>query len=190
MTGNTYLRGFEQRSFDLRPTEQWSSKYIIPAGTVNTNYPSFVYLYNTNTSPLAITYTDGTGSGTLWLSGTNGLLAHQLPLDSGTLLESTNGIPFIALCTMDTVPVDIPDTPEDPFPPRGSDQDWGFSPLPFEGLSTEVVCGWGPGADMDGEDYNGTQNGSPVWVMALAAATTTNIVLYVDYGRRPPGSPD
>jgi hypothetical protein len=55
--------------------------------------------------------------------------------------------------------------------------DWGFSLLPESYLTPMALVGWGPGS----EDLS--QNGSPVWVTAAAAAT-----VYVDYdGAPPPG---
>jgi uncharacterized repeat protein (TIGR01451 family) len=47
---------------------------------------------------------------------------------------------------------------------------WGFTLVPKAGLTTEATVGWGPGS------ADGTVNGSPVWITALA-----NTTLYVDY---------
>lgn len=166
MTGNEFNGQFETRSFVLRPAEYWSTRYIIPAGTVDTNYPGVVYLFNTNAAPLAVAFTNRAGGGTLTVPGNNGLLAYTLPTLSGTLLQTTNGASFCVICAMDTDPIGI----------RGADFDWGFAPIPFEGLTAELVCGWGPGADTNSEFWTGTENASPVWVTALS-----NTTLYVDF---------
>ena len=47
---------------------------------------------------------------------------------------------------------------------------WGFTLVPQGALTTEADVGWGPGS------ADGTVDGSPVWVTALA-----NTKLYVDY---------
>lgn len=164
ITGNDFFSAgstYETRSFVLRPVELWSSRYIIPIGTANTNYPSVVYVFNTNSSPLSLVYTDRNGSVPVVV--TNDLLALSLPLNSGTLLESTNGTLFFAICTMDTA-----------FGGQsGGDFDWGFAPMPFKGLTTEAVCGWGPGSS----DLPPVNDGSPVWITPLKATR-----VYVDYG--------
>lgn len=164
ITGNDFYSAdstYETRSFVLRPVDLWSSRYIIPIGTANTNYPSVVYVFNTNSSPLQVLVTTRTGSAPVTV--TSDLLALTLPLNSGTLLESTNGTPFFAICAMDTA-----------FGGQsGGDFDWGFAPMPFQGLTTEAVCGWGPGSS----DLPPVNDGSPVWITPLSATR-----VYVDYG--------
>ncbi len=171
VTGNVFNGGFETRSYVLRPVELWSSRYVIPLGTVDANYPGIVFLFNTNAAPLSVTYTDRNGSGTLTVPASNGLLAHILPLNSGTLLESVGGVPFASICAMDTSPFDDPDQT-----PHGGDFDWGFSPMPFGGLTTELVAGRAPGADTNSVFWTGTENGNPIWISALS-----NTTLYVDF---------
>lgn len=169
ITGDTTYGQFETRSFVLRPVELWSSTYIIPIGTMDAAYPGFAYLFNTSAVPLNVTYTTHASSGTLTVPGANGLLRFRIPDHSGTLLKSDAGSPFFVICAMNT----------DPVGETGTDFDWGFAPIPFEGLTTELVCGWGPGWDLDwildpGKDP--PVNGNPVWVTAL-----TNTTLYVDF---------
>ena len=167
MVTGRFTGDYEARSYVLRPAELWSNKYIIPVGTMNTNYPSLVYLFNTNASPLTVNYTDQTESGSIVVPGGNGLASHTLALNSGTLLESVGGSPFFAICTMDTGLTVL----------SGAEYDWGFAPIPYGDLTTEAVCGWGPGAITNGSPgETGTENANPVWI--TAPSTTT---LYVDF---------
>lgn len=93
----------------------------------------------------------------------NGLTVYNLPTNSGTLLKNTNGIAFTVVVAMHDTPTNTGDN---------DNYDWGFAPIPFKGLTTELVCGWGPGSS----DLPPVNNGSPVWVVPLAGST-----LYVDY---------
>ena len=152
---------FESRSFVLHPREIWSANYIFPIATVNATYPGRAYLFNTNPAPLTVAYSNRTTSGTLTIPGTNGVLAYDLPLNEGTMFASSNG-PFYAVGIMGCVNSGSGD----------SAYDWALTPLTLESLTTEAVCGWGPG------DANQppVDNGNPVWVMPMAATT-----VYVDF---------
>ncbi len=57
--------------------------------------------------------------------------------------------------------------------------DWGFSLLPEEALATATVAGWAIGRD-PASPTNPTENGSPIWVTAVAATD-----LYVDFDGDP-----
>lgn len=166
ITGDEFNGQFETRSFMLRPREQWSSRYVIPVGTVDPNYPGFAYVFNPNATALSVGFTSRTSSGSFSVPGTNGLYAFPLPMDSATLLISPDESPFFVICLMNT----------DPVGENGADMEWGFTPLPIEGLTTEIVCGWGPGSDMSHPEWDGSHNGNPVWITAVSDTT-----LFIDF---------
>ncbi|MBP7008791.1 MAG: hypothetical protein KBC66_03150 [Kiritimatiellae bacterium] len=160
ITGDTSAN-FESRTFVLHPREIWSDNYIIPVGTVNPTYFGRAYLFNPHPVPLTVTYSNRTAGGNLTIPGTNGLYAYQLPLNEGTMLSSTNG-KFYAVCIMGCVTSGSGD----------SAYDWALTSLTLGSLTTEAVCGWGPG----NADQPPTVNGNPVWVMPMADTT-----VYVDF---------
>jgi len=90
--------------------------------------------------------------------GTNGVYQFQMPVGSGANFTTTNAQNFYALCTV--AANNSSDT----------SYNWGFTLVPASGLTTEATVGWEPGS------ADGTVNGSPVWITALA-----NTTLYVDY---------
>lgn len=149
---------FESRWYRLYPTEQWFSSYITPVGTSSNGNPAYVYLFNTSTAPLTVTYQTQLGSGALTVPGTNGLYPFQVPANSGARFTSAGGIPFYALSTVGANPA------------ANQVYDWGFTLVPADDLTTVAVVGWGPGSS------DGTRNGSPVWVTPTAATR-----VYVDY---------
>src|SRR5258706_9911883 len=81
-----------------------------------------------------------------------------MPKGSGASFTSRGREKFYALCT-----VAANNSADTAF-------NWGFALLPKEGLTTEADVGWAPGSS------DLTQNGSPVWVTAVAATR-----VYVDY---------
>lgn len=158
MTGNKSI-SYESRSFVLRPTATWDDKYMTAVGTAPNGNAAYVFLYSTNSAAVTVNYTTRAGSGTLTIpGGGNGLLQWQLPQNSGTLFQSSGGQKFFVICSAGAQPG------------NSAAFDWGFSLLPFDGLTTEAVVGWGPGSS------DGTQNGSPAWVTPMA-----NTTIYVDY---------
>jgi len=145
--------------FTLYPVVEWSSSYYTPVGSAaKVNQPAYVYLYNPNTNAITVNYSTQVGSGFLSVPGTNGVYQFQMPVGSGASFVCTNGQNFYALCTV--AANNAADTA----------YNWGFTLVPKGALTTEDHVGWGPGS------ADGTVDGSPVWVTALA-----NTTLYVDY---------
>ena len=145
--------------FTLYPASAWSGAYYTPVcSAASGSYPTYVYLYNSNTNAININYTTKTTAGTFPVPATNGVYQFQMPIGSGASFTSANGQNFYALSTVAA--------------PNGADTayNWGFTPVPKGGLTTAATVGWGPGS------ADGTQNGSPVWVTALG-----NTTLYVVY---------
>jgi uncharacterized repeat protein (TIGR01451 family) len=145
--------------FTLYPVAEWSSSYYTPVGSAaKVNQPAYVYLYNPGTSAITINYSTQVGSGSFSVPGTNGVFQFQMPVGSGASFVCTNGNNFYALCT-----VAANNSADVAY-------NWGFTLVPQGALTTEDHVGWAPGS------ADGTVDGSPVWVTALA-----NTTLYVDY---------
>ena len=144
--------------FTLTPVEQWSASYYTPVGSaVNGTQPTYVYLYNPNSTNITVNCTSLNGAANVIIAS-NGVVQFQMPQKSGASFTSSGGAPFYALST-----VAANNNNDTAF-------NWGFSLLPKEGLTTEADVGWAPGSS------TGTVNGSPVWVTALGATR-----IYVDY---------
>ena len=145
--------------FTLYPVAEWSSSYYTPVGSAATvSQPAYVYLFNPNTNAITVNYSTKVGSGSFAVPGTNGVYQYQMPVGSGASFVCTNGQSFYALCT-----VAANNTADTAY-------NWGFTLVPQGALTTEAHVGWAPGS------ADGTVDGSPVWVTALA-----NTTLYVDY---------
>ncbi|MEI7435505.1 MAG: hypothetical protein WCL16_01700, partial [bacterium] len=158
MTGNKSV-SYESRSFVLRPTSIWDDKYMTAVGTAPNGNQAYAFLYSTNAAAVSVNYTTRAGSGTLTIpGGGNGHLQWQLPQNSGTFFQSAGGQNYFVICSAGAQPG------------NSAAFDWGFSLMPFEGLTTEAVVGWGPGSN------DGTQNGSPAWVTPMG-----NTTVYVDF---------
>lgn len=143
--------------FTLYPSNQWSSTYVTPVGTANNGNATIVYLYNPNGSSINVNYTTRTGSGTLSVAA-GGVTSYQMPRNSGAKFISAGGEHFFALSSAGA------------SPSNDIAYDWGFTLLPLTAMTPEAVVGWGPGSS------DGSVNGSPVWVTALADTR-----IYVDY---------
>jgi len=91
---------YESRWFRLYPVEQWSSSYITPVGTSANGNPAYVFLFNTNTSPLTINYASTVGTGSFVVPGSNGVYQFQVPQNSGARFNSVSNQDFYALCTV------------------------------------------------------------------------------------------
>ncbi|HSY19311.1 MAG TPA: hypothetical protein VK815_13290, partial [Candidatus Acidoferrales bacterium] len=144
--------------FTLYPESAWGNAYYTPVGTSKNGNVAYVYLYNPGTNAITINYNTQVGSGSFSVPGTNGVTQFPMPTGSGASFVSAGGQNFYALCT-----VAANNTSDTSF-------NWGFTLVPKPGLTTEATVGWGPGS------ADGTVDGSPVWVTALA-----NTKLYVDY---------
>ena len=155
-TGNSYASDW----FTLYPVESWDNAYYTPVGSAKSgSYPAYVYLYNSNTNALTINYATQAGSGSFSIPATNGVYQFQMPIGSGASFVSASGQNFFAICTV-AAPNSSADTAFN----------WGFTLVPKGALTTEAAAGWAPGS------ADGTVNGSPIWVTALA-----NTTIYVDY---------
>ncbi|MFZ1756834.1 MAG: hypothetical protein WBO46_22360, partial [Caldilineaceae bacterium] len=158
MTGDINS-SYESRWFTLVPDAQWSASYYAPVGTTVSSDPADVWIYNPNdASSIAVTVDTLSGSSSVTV-GPNAAVRVEMAVNSGAHLY-TSGAPFFAIGTVDS----------DQSGSGNLTHDWGYSLVPESNLTPVVVVGWGPGSS------DGTQNGSPIWVMAAKATT-----VYVDY---------
>lgn len=155
VTGDIGAR-YETDWMTLFPAEQWSSTYYSPVGTAADGDATFAFLYNDNASSITIDYYTGVGSGSFSVPA-KGVYQHQLPQSYGTRFSSSGGEPFFGVVMVGA------------NPSANNVHDWGFTLVPADSLTTEAVCGWGPGSS------DLSQNGSPVWVTPIAPAR-----VYVD----------
>jgi large repetitive protein len=154
-TGASYASDW----FTLYPVSAWDNSYYTPVGSAASgSQPAYVYLFNPFTNAITVNYKTLSASGSFSIPGTNGVYQFQMPIGSGASFISAGGQNFFAVCT-----VAANNTADTSY-------NWGFTLVPKAALTTKAVVGWGPGS------ADGTVNGSPVWVTALA-----NTTLYVDY---------
>ncbi len=154
---------YESRWFTLVPDAQWSASYYAPVGTTVSSDPADVWIYNpSDSSSINVTVDTLNGSSTVSV-GANSSVRVEMPMNSGAHLYTANSAPFFAVGTVDS----------DQTGTGNLTHDWGYSLVPERNLTPVVVVGWGPGSE------DGTQNGSPIWVMAAKATT-----VYVDYDGR------
>lgn len=144
--------------FTLSPVEGWSDSYYTPVGSAASGtQPTYIYIYNPNSTNITVNYTTILGSGSFVVPANN-VFQYQMPQKSGASFISSGGAHFYALST-----VAANNSNDSPY-------NWGFSLLPKGGLTTETDVGWAPGSS------TGAVDGSPVWVTALNATR-----IYVDY---------
>ena len=156
MTGDVGAN-YESRWFSVPPTNQWGIRYYASVGTASNGHEAFGFLYNPNAFAIPITATTRTGSSTFSIPA-NDTFRYQMPQDSGVDFDSTLDHAFFGVVAVGA------------RPSSNNVYDWGFSLVPSSSLTTALVVGWGPGSS------DLSQNGSPVWVTAIA-----NTTLYVDY---------
>ena len=149
----------EMRGYTLAPRTYWSNSYVAPVPGWS-GAKMDLYLYNPNASPITITYTDRTGTGSVSLPAGatrsySSLSGRTVPIGSGVQLTGT-GV-FWGIGAGDS----------------GSPTwDWGYDLIPTNFLGTDNYVSWAPGT------ADRTANGSPVYVTALNDNTT----VFVDYG--------
>lgn len=147
--------GYETRWQTLYPVDQWSNSYYSPVGTAANGNEAYVFLYNHQATPITIEAQTRTGT-TSFNVPAKDVYRYLLPRQSGTRFSSDD--PFFGIAVIGA------------RPSSNNVHDWGFTLVPADSLTTEAVCGWGPGSS------DLSRNGSPVWVMTQGATR-----IYVDY---------
>ncbi len=168
---------YEARWFTLTPVEDWCFCGIVPVSTTVAGDPTDVFLYNQYTHGITVDVyqVSGTTSFTVTPKST---YRYRMPTGSGAQLlirgqnESAPTKFYTAVAIIDADDND------------NLDHDWGFTVPTLRSLSPQVLVGWGPGADTNSPSWTGTQNGSPVWVVARS-----NTTLYIDFDADPSTGP-
>lgn len=185
------------RWYNLKPRDQWTNEYYQPVGTAGAD--SAVWVYNPNDSQISITVTRPSGSATTTCAAkTSCKMPNITPGYGGRGIATftATGLPadYYAVSVTEASGAQL--------------YDWGYSLLPSEQLSDQVLVGWAPGCttvtgagecfDQIGQTESAftatgvfqSRSRSPVWVTPLA-----NTTIYVDLDGQgvscsstPPGS--
>ena len=184
------LSNYESRDSALIPTGTWSSDYYTPVSTPSTSQgtngtDTTVWLFNSGTSQIAVNYKRWV-AGVMTTSTINvaaGAYAKQVLTDgTGAEFSTSDGAPFYAFSTTDS---------NSGFADGTGNQawDWGFSLVPRDRLSTQLLVGLGIGRDPT-SPTNPDENGNPVWVTPHLDNDTSAATIYVDYDGDPNTGPN
>ena len=192
------FEGFESRFMRLLPVELWSSSSTTPVSTPSsaqgyTGNDTTVWLYNPATNSITVNYVTRTGAGGNILTTTvltvpggsaGGYLKQVIPNGYGARFINTNGLPFHALACIDSTGTTL-----SPYNAFGSNRtwDWGFTLVPEDSLTSQVLVGLGIGRDPT-SSVNPSENASPIWVTPVGNANTS-VTVYVDYDADPTTGP-
>lgn len=195
--------GYESRFYRLLPLDYWSDSYITPVSTEpsyvavdGANYTgtaTTMWLYNPSSNSIPVQAVTRTGPGGNAVSTTaltvpggpvGGYLKHVLQSGYATRFVADPNVPFYAVATIDSTGTTLttPTTAGD-----NRTWDWGFSPLPDDSLTSQVLTGLGLGRDPSSA-VNPGENGNPIWVTAVGNGDTP-VTVYVDYDADPDTGP-
>ncbi len=151
---------FEGRWYELFPDSLLSDTYVAATGTTEVGTEVAIFFFNPSRRAITIDIDLATGPTSVSVPA-RGSASYLLPVGSGGRFRSP-GNPFHAVSATGA------------FGANSSENDWGYSLVPEQLLTTGVIVGWGPGAS------DGVSNMSPVWVAPLADTT-----VFVDYDGDP-----
>ena len=176
---------YESRDSALLPVDFWSNSYYTPASTStsNPNYGTSVWLYNPGESNLEVTYTRRE-SGVLTsdsLTVPAGSYFKQV-LPDGTGAHFSAGSDFYAFSATDSTDSTFTGTTPRNYT-RNQYYDWGFTLIPHDALTPQLLVGLGIGRDPT-SSTNPTENGNPLWITTAGNGDTPETV-YVDYDADP-----
>lgn len=158
---------YEDRSYQVFPTEGLVNDYVVPASTARSDgvYPTALYIHNPQSSSITVTVQTPSGS-------TNYTVAAGTTLNPAPFLANNQTARLTSSATFAVVAGNGTRSPVSGDPNAISqDYDWGFSPVPARLLLDSVFVGWAPGSqNVSAPDYD------PVWVTTTAATT-----VYVDF---------
>ncbi len=159
---------YENRSFQVFPTEGLVNDYIAPASAARASgtpsYATVLYLFNPQATSITVTVQTSAGS-TNYTIPAGSLLTPAPVLANGQTARVTSPSTFAALAGIGTRETAA----------NSLNYDWGYSLLPARVITDSLVIGWAPGS----QDTT-VANYDPVWVTTLAPTT-----LYVDYDADP-----
>jgi len=183
---------YESRDSALLPTNLWRSDYYTPVSTANTGVggttgtSTTVWLYNPGTSDITVEYTTRNGSGTLTTTsltvpgGTaGGYLKQVIPDGYGARFRNTSGQKFYAFSTTDSTNSTVSNNQYS----GNQAWDWGFTLIPDDSLTSQVLVGLGIGRDPT-SGSSPSENGNPVWVTPLGNGDNA-VTVYVDFDANP-----
>ena len=148
---------YEARGANIPSLDKWSDDYFAPVGTASNGNSTYVYLYNPSATAITINYTTKIGSGSFLIPAKD-TFQFLMAQDSAARFVSVGEKDFWGVGMVGANPA------------ANNVHDWGYSLVPRDFLTTEIVVGWGAGSS------DGTQNGNPVWVTSAFPTT-----IYVDY---------
>ncbi|MCP2728673.1 SdrD B-like domain-containing protein, partial [Limnofasciculus baicalensis] len=180
---------YESRDSALLPTNIWSDSYYTPVSTASSvtdvggqgtfnGTDTTVWLYNPGTTAINVTFARRIAGvvNTSTISvpgGTSGGYAKQLiPDGSGAHFFTQGNEKFYAFSTTDSNSGNTNGT-------GNQNWDWGYTLVPEDSLTTQVLIGLGIGRDPTSAT-SPTQNGNPVWVTPIGNGETL-ATIYVDY---------
>lgn len=159
---------YENRSFQIFPTEGLVNDYVAPASTARPSgtpsYATVLYIFNPQTT--AITVNVETPSGTT---------AYNVP--AGSILNPAPFLPYneAARITSASTFAVVAGSGTREISSQSLNYDWGYSPLPARLIVDDLSIGWAPGSqNLSAAGYD------PLWVTTVAPTT-----LYVDYDGDP-----
>ncbi|WP_287463411.1 hypothetical protein, partial [Accumulibacter sp.] len=185
---------YESRDSALLPTSLWSSDYYTPVSTDTTDTGTTVWLYNPAASSITVVYEHRTSASTIATAnitvpgGVAGGYTKQIipdvygahfytqdPDGAGAQLAPK----FYAFSTTDST-----DSTSSTGSYNGNQAwDWGFTLVPKESLTPQVLVGLGIGRDPT-SGTSPTQNGNPIWVTPVGNGNTA-ATIYIDYDANP-----
>ncbi len=165
----TFPRFWSGNGYTLEPRGQWNSDYWSPvprhtaSPTCNTGADTDIFLYNDTGSPFNITIDDGTPNTVSLPTGPSSVVALNGPLSDsqGVHIFAPGGQPFWGVANVDTGDVIF---------------EWGYSLIPADELSSQVVFGWAPGNDLDTPISQPQPSGNLAFVTAI-----TDTVVFADF---------
>ncbi|MBY0280140.1 hypothetical protein K2Z84_32810 [Candidatus Binatia bacterium] len=173
---------YESRDSGLLPVDLWSTAYYEPVSTVG-SAGTTVWLYNPGGGSLTVQYTTRNGGGALTTTNltvpggpAGGYLKQVIPDGYGA--RFTAATPFYAFSTTDSTNASS----------GNQSWDWGFSLVPQDSLTPQVLIGLGIGRDPD-SPVNLNEDGNPVWVTPVGNGDTA-VDVYVDYDADPLTGPN
>ena len=171
MTGNKRSNGgaLEGRWYTMLPRNRWGKDYYCPVGSIaSPNQPTQIFIYNPNASAITVAWQGKSTSGSFSVPA-SGTTQFQMPLNSAAHLTSDSD--FYSVAAVGAGPSNGGASADD-----NDTWDWGYTPVPTQYLTPQLVVGWGPGADDANNNGQPDGNGSPVYV-----ASTADTTVYVDY---------
>ncbi|HAB19118.1 MAG TPA: hypothetical protein DCE44_22095, partial [Verrucomicrobiales bacterium] len=182
---------YESRDSALLPISLWTTSYYTPVSSPSTaqsiaGTSTTVWLYNPDANSITVDYQTRDGSGNLTTTAltvpggsAGGYLKQVIPNGFGAHFSNSSGKKFYAFSTMNSTD----STNSDGGYPGNQAWDWGFTLIPDDSLTRQVLVGLGIGRDPT-SGTNPNENGNPVWVTPVGNGDTA-VDVYVDFDANP-----